>query len=453
MIERANKLGIYEPKAAQISGRTRIELTSVRTGEKKIIEHKNAFQGSIIAEYLRSLGIYNNNPYDNATWASQNILRNLCGGILLFRDAIDISGGDVRFMPAGNKMVGNGSYGVSNSGTPVELGSYNSVESNIGANSATLVFDWGTSQANGTIGCVCLTSELGGFIGYGNPSGAYATRKSFYLNQSANSATPQKAFIWRDYTITLSIDTAAKTVTVNKTRRAIENASIFDNRATAEVVIPYTADITTHPTYVYCSIGSNRAVIFAPKSIANNETFNFLMLNFNNNTISQAKIINTTGETIKVGYGSGDLADVLSGFSIPYIVCSSNTSTNKACYPLYVFNITSGAFVRTISGNASAAFAPCAVSLTKDLLVTYDNRVIDITNGTTYPFNGDMTLSSNQYHYNDSIRAMTGYYSRESAGTGAYKNPLYLATVNNLESAVTKDSTQTMKIIYTLTEA
>lgn len=453
MIERANKLGIYEPKAAQISGRTRIELTSVRTGEKKIIEHKNTFQSSIIAEYLRSLGAYNNNPYDNSTWASQNILRNLCGGIFLFRDAIDLSNGDVRFMPAGNKMIGNGSYGVSNSGNPTELGSYNSVESNIGANSATLVFDWGTSQGNGTIGCVCLTSELGGFIGYGNTtSGTYATRQDIDSNQGWNAVTPAKEFVWRDYTVSLSVDTAAQTVTINKTRRTIENGSIFDNRATAAVVVSYTADITTYTTYMYCYIGSNRAVIFAPTTVANGATFNFLLLNLTNNTISQAKIINTTGETIKLGYGSTENASILSGFSIPYIVVSSNSTPAQACYPLYVFNITTGALVYTITGGANTASAPCAVALTKDLLVTYDNRVVDIANNTAYAFNGAMGLSSKQYHYNDSIRAMTGYYSRSSS-TGAYKNPLYLATVNNLESAVTKDSTQTMKIIYTLSEA
>ena len=34
-----------------------------------------------------------------------------------------------------------------------------------------------------------------------------------------------------------------------------------------------------------------------------------------------------------------------------------------------------------------------------------------------------------------------------------FKSPLYLGTINNLDNAVTKDSTQTMKVIYTLTEA
>ena len=35
---------------------------------------------------------------------------------------------------------------------------------------------------------------------------------------------------------------------------------------------------------------------------------------------------------------------------------------------------------------------------------------------------------------------------------GIYKNPLYLATINNLNSPVTKTAAQTMKVTYILTE-
>ena len=44
-------------------------------------------------------------------------------------------------------------------------------------------------------------------------------------------------------------------------------------------------------------------------------------------------------------------------------------------------------------------------------------------------------------------------YCRSNANSQAYggRRNDYLATINNLSSAVTKDSTQTMKVIYTLT--
>ena len=46
------------------------------------------------------------------------------------------------------------------------------------------------------------------------------------------------------------------------------------------------------------------------------------------------------------------------------------------------------------------------------------------------------------YHYYYSVGAI-----------GMYKNPLILATINNLDSPVTKTAAQTMKITYTLTKA
>ena len=35
----------------------------------------------------------------------------------------------------------------------------------------------------------------------------------------------------------------------------------------------------------------------------------------------------------------------------------------------------------------------------------------------------------------------------------SYYNPMFLSTINNLDSTVTKNNTQTMKVTYTLTEA
>ena len=52
--------------------------------------------------------------------------------------------------------------------------------------------------------------------------------------------------------------------------------------------------------------------------------------------------------------------------------------------------------------------------------------------------------------YNDQVDALCTDLTQ---GGELFKNPLYLATVNNLDNPVVKDSTQTMKVIYTLTEA
>ena len=184
MNDRSRPLDIAENPLARIKGHVRIELHDTRTGSNERIEGHNTFQTNVLKKYMRSLGFFQNSPYDNSTWRSQAVWRNLCGGILLFKDEIDLTNGDVMTMPAGNKMTANSAYGVSNSGNPVELGSYNSVESVAGTSGITMVYDWNTSQGNGTIGSICLSSETGGYIGYGNASGTSGGMRQLSTNQN-----------------------------------------------------------------------------------------------------------------------------------------------------------------------------------------------------------------------------------------------------------------------------
>ena len=139
-----NQIGVDDgAKVKTFHGHAKIILTDVRTGKEKIVEHDNTFQTTFLEKQLRAFGSANGSPWNNSGWTSKSLLRNLCGGIFLFRDAITAP---CEYMPNTNLMVGNSAYGVSNSGTPVEMGSYNSVESSIGSDSATFVYDWGSHQ-------------------------------------------------------------------------------------------------------------------------------------------------------------------------------------------------------------------------------------------------------------------------------------------------------------------
>ena len=119
-----------------IHGKTKIELYNPNTKIKQIIREENTFQSSILANFMRGLGEANNNPFSNSTFRGAKPWTNLVGGILLFKNAIDISGGAVEYMPAGNQMIANGSYGVSNGSSendPTEMGSFNANESSASA--------------------------------------------------------------------------------------------------------------------------------------------------------------------------------------------------------------------------------------------------------------------------------------------------------------------------------
>jgi hypothetical protein len=87
------------------------------------------------------------------------------------------------------------------------------------------------------------------------------------------------------------------------------------------------------------------------------------------------------------------------------------------------------------------------------MLLANGNNILLYGNEDDYlPTNGSFGGDRNAIDYNEYLDCLV-LHSDTSASVTFYKNPLYLATVNNLETPVVKDNTQTMKVIYTLTEA
>lgn len=443
--DKTKPIGLFENPFKNLKGHTRIELTNVRTGEKKVIEHDNNFQPGVLANYLRGLGAFNNSPFDNDTWAGYAEWRNLVGGIMLFTDSIDDSQDEVEYMPDGNVMIANASYGVTNSGVPSELGSWNEVESVISNDSMTLVFDWNTSQGNGTISAVCLTSELGGFIGYGNASGDSASsKKSIYQNQ--NSRSPQ-GLVYNNKRYRVTDDGIA----VSKI--CVTQGSVFDG---IERTISHTWG-ENGDNYVYDGAAGKilDANISARNSWSSGSTFTFDVFDATTETFSDVTITNTSGKTL--GFRGMSLAD-----GVVYLAEYVDGYSNKN--PLHGFKLSDGSYIgaSVITGNVNSPFMG---KITDDLLMCgeYSSAIYiqtDSSDSTSWkPTNGTMNFAQStglqSFCYSSDVDALiwnNGGYSSGSGLTRMWKNPLYLATVNNLESAITKDSTQTMKVIYTLSE-
>ena len=435
----------------KVKGHTKIELTDIHTGKKQIIEKDNAFQAGVLAQYMRSMGAYNNNPYANSTWAGQPIWRNLCGGILCFRDAIDNSEDEVEYMPAGNEMVANGAYMVNNAGTPIELGSYNEVESSTSGNdSVTFVYDWMTSQGNGTISCVCLTTEIGGYIGYGNKSGvATGTKKNLNANQSSRDIS---SAIYDNNAYSFTVDNSTQKVTVTKTPIEISKGSIFDNIAEDSFEIAYSTALTFTTLCAVCYIGNGKFLLAfhsGSQSVRWNNgatVYMFLMVDVVNKTATAIPLTNNTGSTMELVDSNGmafrgaDDTEVYftgvgwnSVYGINYV---NGQSTTRIVYE--------GAAMSNQSNYTSVG------KITPDLTYGHNNNsqnpksyIIDKVANTALICNA---LNTNNLRYNDNIDAL-------SINSGAYKNPLILATINNLDSPVTKTAAQTMKITYTLSKA
>ncbi len=155
-----------------IHGHTKIELTSQTTGKVETIEKDNivtnavsqifnAFNGMALLREANA-----NGEYGSTSDKSWELLESLYGGILLYDTALG-SDPDTLFAPPEANLVGSGVPKVLNNGKGLQRGSFNTTESKTDLKNGvvTFVYDFATSQANGTIASVCLTSRYGGFFG------------------------------------------------------------------------------------------------------------------------------------------------------------------------------------------------------------------------------------------------------------------------------------------------
>ena len=440
--DNAKILELSEIKPRTYHGHTRIELKDVRTGRRDRIESDNTFQSSVLAKYLRSLGIYNNSPWVNQYWAAQDLWRNLVGGILLFDSIIPANS---EYMPAGTKMIANGAYGVA-SLSNAELGSYNERESVIENGNITMVYDYGTSQANGgSINSVCLCSEVGGYVGLGNQSGIAVTGKNLDSLQSSNT---KQGIPYKNVLYTFSIDDSIQKLTVTKTRAAVTQASIFDGMSETKT-FDYTTAIGMgyNPNQVYSKYMENGKILimYLPSytvfNLATTDYLLFLVYDIENDSVTRYSILNPTGSTLSISKQSANLSFAADENYLYMAKYNNPSGSPYLSMPIYKISIADGTLDDTFEGD----------TIGNDLfnlapgLFTFGQNILDVVTGKVAPAN----MNYQALHYIDDADALL---SCASANIGLVKNPLYLATINNLESPVTKMSTQTMKVTYTLTE-
>lgn len=493
IIQKSKKYRFDKPEVERIKGHTIIELKDAKTKHRKVIESDNTFQTDILADKMLGgvfrFGAYDDVPYANGLsylYSSFTLSQlayaqmvNTVGGIMLFDGEIEEGS---RYMPAGTKMIGNGGYGITNNATPVELGSYNSVESAIGNNSFQFVYDWGTSQGNGTIASVCLTSRQGGLMGMGNPSGgiretlinpcAYQTRAG-RLTQSNAIHYGDALYVFESWDLT------NKTITVRKhTLNGISKASIFDGRGkliqnegeTGDVSFTFTAaqNVYTRGGGVpwVMTDGKGKILIPIPYNVTtwyswlpDNAVGYYIELDCTTDTFALKSFTNHTGIAIYWGYS--ERGAVAYDSDNNYVLAIEQGAVNyDYAYRLIILDLTDGTLIKTLIGDSSTHQEKGGFKLAEDLWYCGGYQrpayVYDSVNDTLYPTNaviGDgsfLNSANNSHSYVDEESGLI--FSRYSSSNFVYYNPCFLATINNLDNTVTKDPTQTMKITYTLTE-
>lgn len=463
-----------------IHGKTKIELYDVKRNIKQIIKSENTFQNNVLADYFRHFGEEGCDPFRAGNYDGTDLWKNALGGIFLLKNPETVGN---KFMSLGNVMIGNGAYGVSNSGSPNELGSYNSQESSESGTEITQVYDFATNQANGNIACVCLTSKVGGYIGYGNKDGQYHSSRTYNFQSLQNTRgviNCNRASAYGNYIYNVSGNYSDGKLKITKTRRSLITGSVFNGfSSTLEFDLQTVGDGygISGNTYSFGTLkmydmgnGIFRFVPFLGDYIYinANSTVYYYEFDAENETLTQKSFINSSGKKLCICsfYGQDTIGVAFIG---NYALCNYNEYIAKK---LEVINVNTNEYwdeldADAITGLTRADFRRATafildngwVAFQMDIQNARPPYMYDIVNKTVYPINmGEVKngiynigLVSNP-SLGSGIIDKVDIEPSQTRTKGIIHNPLYLATINNLDSYITKTANQTMKVTYTLTE-
>ncbi len=159
-----------------LKGSAEIELRDERTGETTYVKHENMLTDGLSIALTPQTGRYTYpTGYQGGSGApetdeqkmnhNRSVMDHLLGGVFLFGETLQESAGNLE-MPLG-ALIGKGAHNAY-SGVDTKRGSYNGKESGLQPDgSYRHVWDFATSQANGTIRALALTTHAGGIEGDG----------------------------------------------------------------------------------------------------------------------------------------------------------------------------------------------------------------------------------------------------------------------------------------------
>lgn len=449
-----------------LKGRTRIEL--MRDGKiVKAYEHHNEFQAETVQKQLRTLGVFNNTYPFNSDNYEKTPWKELLGGIYLFDHEIP-NGSE--YAPPGIAMTANGAFNTPALGSE-EMGAWEAANFVENKDSIQMSWTWTESQGNGNIRSVCLGNTTGALIGYGNSSGTYASSgtKEITANQTSYNRISINGYdhiIRNDYIYGIEpMKQDAETVKIYRKKISIENAALFANLNTTDAdevfEVPYKTAAGENtklssmnlPWNYYAAVDDKHwvGVYTGGRLCSPTENFICIIVDAEALTATVYSVKNNTSDTL--GYSStagGDLTYGVAGITKDLLIAKSRNN-------LWIINIktseaqclTEGMTVSTNTPTTTsldffyAKILPDFAMLNKSIVDGKSPYILDLQNLTIKPCNAYLSVSTLVY--------MEGHdVLKDDSSRTAFKNPFYLGTINNLPETITKDSTMTMRIIYTI---
>ena len=422
-----------------IKGSTRIELTNVHTGEKEVVEHHNMITNVLSDMNKRVWGV---NGMDTFLYmyAKQFLGTNdpfwkaFFTGIILFEDALTDDPSEYIF-PAGNNVVGCGD--IERVKTPdmtdtscSVIGNVNSDESVLKDNMAKMVYDFPTSQGNGTISSIALCNKLlaRSCYVYGKNTGAVMINSVDHGNSilMKNTAFPSISNSGNTYTIKFYyFDTDSLQVKLSS--RVNLNGILTNNLKTISIELD-----SSDYTYALPLCDKNVLVLYS-------------------STTRKLKYVCLTDGSVSEKTRPSEYVTVYLFYG--YFVAIKKTDSK------YYYSVLKddGTMLHENVFSYGSALKSAGGMFNNRYVILYDRTwtfLLDVLNGTVSKFyinNGDAETyycDQNGYLYDD-IFNVTDVYNRNYYTTW---QP-WLTTKNNLDTPVTKTADKTMKVTYTLTEA
>ena len=433
-----------------IHGHCKIALTDVNTGKVETQEHDNLVTKAL--EYFYKQGGITNPTAFNATMRSQ-ALKYLLGGIFCLDTAMTEQNTVVR-VPSTHGMTANGAVDVVNTGNPTELGSFNETESGWQQDgSYKMVFDWTTSQGNGDIKSVCLTSAYYGMAGLGNKS--LTSKANSYNNSAYNTVTEKTA--QQDGSI-IAYDANKVYIMDNDfTNKTKVNVYVY-KLPVAEIDIRNTmaAELVETIEVALPNEMQNLTSSGTGWSISNTFFKDGIGYGLVNETIRYSNLRNSNAFVIKFNLSTKTLTSIHidKSATLGQIRCFGVTDKYVVLglvaiefdNPANEIDIDDDA---EIYGGFGVSYGGYLYALDTDRLygdTNSGNAIINIEQEAMLPINGSCNLQVNTHLATNPLLGIYKGYDTVAVA----RDYRYVGTIFNLESPVTKTADKTMKVTYVL---
>lgn len=427
-------------------GDVTIELTDAKTGKTERVRDHNMVTKAL--NYFFKQGGITNPTAFNASVIRTNAIDYLLGGMFCLDTALTEDAEIIR-VPSGVGMTANGVKGILNSGNPTELGSYNEIESGWQQDgSLKMVWDFSTSQGNGTIAAVCLTSSFNGMLGVGNKS--LTSIANAYSMDSYNSVFTKAT---GDGVVCGYYDNKIYIMENNFTDKTKINVNVyrfpvtgFDVRSSLVSELLETIELNL-PAEMQNLTGG--AGWFSAGSFVKNGIGYVLVLQtlgYNNNRGSNAFIVKfdianrtITSQNINKQSEYGDIN--MSGISDTHVILGLHSVNLANVADSHDIADDAGIY----DGGTSRAHRYLK-TMDSDIFYGYTNEhggsIVNLNSYKQLPTNGSGALEVNGFLPTN----LLGFNNNAVA-----RDPRYIATIFNLDAPKVKDASKMMKVTYLLT--